>query len=340
MPRGWKMKKLTINYISIFIVLALIACSPKTYTPLEAEVAETLVAMNLEATHIALEALKTPLQTMLPLMELAETAEVNERENLFGSFTLNRELTIAENLVYDTEQVRITVKSLNFDDSSNPELMFMVENNSDNELSLRAQDLQINGFMMEGIFDSSIPAQSQKTVALKVAYDEFEASGVETIQYFEFNLGIDESQTWSHSITSERMRVNTDADSSSALSLDREGILLLEREGIRLSLMRFESPNHYTGTRFFILAENNTDIDIQLSALDLTVNGYELESSYYTNLLSGMKSMRELSFVESQLDTHEIESIDTLTFFLRVSYKDSSEPLFTSDLIEMKFEQP
>jgi len=252
------MKKSIIIFISIIIMLALFACSPKTYTPLEAHVAETLDAMHLKSTHDALELLKTPVQPQPTL----PVAEIDERESLFGLFEVNRAVTVAESMVYDTDQVKVTVKSLGFDDSSNPQLAFSVENNTQTELSFRAIDLQLNGFMMTGAFNASVPAQSQKDIALVIDFDELEASGVETIQYFEFNLAIDESQTWSHSVTTERIHINTSADSAGALALEREGVLLMEREGIRLSLMRFESQIHSTGSRFFILAENNTDIDI------------------------------------------------------------------------------
>jgi len=113
----------------------------------------------------------------------------------------------------------------------------------------------------------------------------------------------------------------------------------LEREGIRLSLIRIESPNHYTGARLFILAENNTDIDVQLSMSELQVNGHEMVSSYSVKLLAGMKSIRELSFGESQQNVHDINRIDTLSFYLNVSHKDSSELLFKSELIEINFDQ-
>ena len=322
------MKKTKIICISFFLALVLSACSSFGKVPIDFYVAETIAAMDLEATHAAEEA----------QME-ASTQGVNERDNPFGEFTLNRAVTIAESMVYDTEQVKISVKSLNFDDSSNPEILFIVENNTDNELSLRALDMQINGFMMTGVFDSRIPAQSQKTVALKVDYDELVASGVETIQYIELNLAIDESQTWSQSITTDRIHVNTSADPSGALAIIREGTLLLEREGIRLSLIRIESPNHYTGARLFILAENNTDIDVQLSMPELQVNGHEMVSSYSVKLLAGMKSIRELSFGESQQNVHDINRIDTLSFYLNVSHKNSSELLFKSELIEINFDQ-
>ncbi len=316
------MKKTKINHISMFLVLILCGCSSSAKVPVDLYVAETIAAMDLEATYAAEHS----------------TPELTGGDSPFGEFTLNRAVTVAESMVYDTDQVRITVKSLNFGHSLNPELLFMVENNSDNELSLRALDMQINRFMMTGVFDSSIPARSSKNVALRINYDDLVASGVETIQYFEFSLAIDESQTWSQSITTERIRVISSADPSSVLSLEREGTLLMEHEGIRLFILRDENPNYDTGARFFILAENNTDIDIQLSMLGLQVNGHEMTPSYSTKLLAGMKSVKELTFVESQLIAHDIHRIDRLSYRLEATRKDNSERLFNSGLIESNFD--
>ncbi len=329
------MRRTKFSYMSLLLLLALFACSPQTAPPVGDPVAETLAAMDLEATHNAFELQKTAQAEA----ELAAT-ETAEKVSPFGLFTLNCPVTVAENLVYDTEQIKITVKSLGCESFSDPQLLFWVENNTQTALSLRALDLQINGFMMTGVFDASVPAQSQSMVALRLAYDALEAAGVETIQYFEFNLGIDESQNWSQSITTERIRVNTNADPASTLAIDREYTLLAEREGIRIYLYRHENPAQDTDVRFYIIVENNTDIDIALTALDLKINDHECESSYETQVLAGLKSVEELSLPENQLAINDIERVDRLVFRLQVMRKDTGTLIFNTDLIELVFEQP
>jgi len=68
------------------------------------------------------------------------------------------------------------------------------------------------------------------------------------------------------------------------------------------------------------------------------VNGFALESLYSAKLLAGMKSVSEWTFEESQLAAHQIDRVNSLSFNLSVSYKDSAKLLFKSDLIELNFE--
>jgi hypothetical protein len=114
----------------------------------------------------------------------------------------------------------------------------------------------------------------------------------------------------------------------------------LDREGIRVYLNRYENPTHYTGAQFLIMVENNTDIDIELTALDLKINDHECESSYETHVLAGLKSVEELSLPEDQLATNNIERVETLVFRLQVMRKDTRTLIFNTDFIELVFEQP
>ncbi len=327
------MRKVKVNCISILMVLALFACSPQNGGLARNPVAETIAAMDMEATLIAHELIETQLAGLT-------NACPNEIETPYGLIRPDCSVTVAERLIYDTEQIKVTIKSLYFDTSSAPALLFWVENNTYGGLNLRAVDLQINGFMMKGAFNARIPAQSQGLVALWVASDALAAAGVETIQYFEFNLAIDESQNWSQSITTERIRINTNAAPGGVLALNRRDIQLLDREGIRVYLNRYENPTHYTGAQFLIMVENNTDIDIELTALDLKINDHECESSYETQVLAGLKSVEELSLPENQLAINNIGRVDKLVFRLQVMRKDTGALIFNTDLIELVFEQP
>ena len=351
------MNKKSLLFIIILMSFILFACAPQGQKPTGDPIAETITAMDIDATRMAIEMLNTqvaeeeavatltnePATGTLTELTPALTAGLTEAEDiegLFGPYAVNPSVKVEETSIYSTEEVKVTIKSLGFNASSGPELLLWVENTSTNDLQLSVVDLVINGFMMNNTLVAVIPAGTQQDLALTVASFDLACAGIETIQYIEFALRFDESQTLSRSITTERIRLNTNAAPSSAPALVREGALLMEREGIRVSLMRYKSPDHFAGARFFLLAENNTDIDIQLATMNIQVDGQELDLSHSVNLLQGMKAVKELSFSMEQTDSLDDNRVETISFYLKVSRKDHGGPLFTSDLIEINFDQP
>lgn len=326
------MKKLVPFCIAIIMTFALLACgqaetqSPRDY------VAETIAAMDKVATLVQLGFEET-------VTALAETSiKAIETESLFAHHNLNQELTVQEALVYDAENIKVTVKSLDFSAQSGPQLVLLLENANDRSVNLRLMDMVVNGFMMGDSLDFPVQAGGNELVTVNVSHLALAAAGIETIQYFEFGLRIDESQDWSRSLTTERLRVETTARQSDALAQDQQTTLLVEREGVRISLKKLDTLDNDPKLILYLLVENNTDIDITVEVQELFINGISFRPVYRKTLLAGYKSMDMVYLLAGEESLENEHQAETLEIAFEVTNSESKSRVFKTDLLKINIE--
>ena len=70
-------------------------------------------------------------------------------------------------LAYDENDLKIVMKKVSSEDSFwGADVFVYIENNSDNNITVQARDVSINGFMVEPIFSSDIVAGKKYTIPL------------------------------------------------------------------------------------------------------------------------------------------------------------------------------
>ena len=167
------MKKIVPFCIAIIMTFALLACgqaetqSPRDY------VAETIAAMDKIATLVQLGFEET-------VTALEETSiKAIETESFFGQHSLNQESTVQEALVYDSENIKVTVKSLDFNAQAGPQLVLLLENANNRSVNLKLMDIVVNGFMMGDSSSFSIPAGGNELATVSVNHLALAAAGIE-----------------------------------------------------------------------------------------------------------------------------------------------------------------
>jgi archaellum component FlaF (FlaF/FlaG flagellin family) len=326
------MKKFVPLCIAIIMTFVLFACGQTTTQSPRDYVAETIAAMDKIATLVQLGFEET-------VTALEETSiKAIETESFFGQHSLNQESTVQEALVYDSENIKVTVKSLDFNAQAGPQLVLLLENANNRSVNLKLMDIVVNGFMMGDSSSFSIPAGGNELATVSVNHLALAAAGIETIQYYEFSLRIDESQDWSHSVTTERLRVETTAVQSDALAQDQQTTLLVEREGVRISLKKFDTQDSESKLILYLLVENNTDIDIAVEAQELAINGVSFRPVYRKTLLAGSKSMDMVYLLAGEESLENGHQAETLEIAFEVTNRENQNRVFKTGMLKINIE--
>ena len=100
-------------------------------------------------------------------------------------------------VAYDENGVKIVIKGLSEDDSIfGPGVIVYIENNSDDNVTVQARDVSINGFMIDPLFSSDIVAKKHAVDAITFMSSDLEDNAITQIESIELAFHIFETESW------------------------------------------------------------------------------------------------------------------------------------------------
>jgi len=124
---------------------------------------------------------------------------------------------------------------------------------------------------------------------------------------------------------------DTEKTASNSISVDEK--VLIERDGIRVTLKSIEKS--YSATELKILIENDSETDITVRPYDSTINGIMVDNMYSVQVGSGKKANDSITFMNSALKAAGIEGIKDISFKLNVYVSEDWETIFDTEQIEI-----
>lgn len=70
--------------------------------------------------------------------------------------------TIDETLILDEKGIRITAKSIDYDDWFEPEIKLLIENDSDTDLTIQCRNASVNGYMVDTVFSCDVSSGKKR----------------------------------------------------------------------------------------------------------------------------------------------------------------------------------
>ena len=100
-------------------------------------------------------------------------------------------------VAYDENGIKIVIKGLSEDDSIfGPGVIVYIENNSDDNVTVQARDVSINGFMIDPLFSSDIVAKKHAVDAITFMSSDLEDNAITQIESIELAFHIFETESW------------------------------------------------------------------------------------------------------------------------------------------------
>ncbi|MCI8489646.1 MAG: hypothetical protein HFJ04_05280 [Lachnospiraceae bacterium] len=250
----------------------------------------------------------------------------------------SKDAQVKEQTLVDQDGIKITLMSLETG-FLGPELKLLIENGTDQGLTVQTRDSSVNGIMTETLFSCDVAAGKSANDGITFMNSELEKAQISVLQNFELSFHIFNSKTWDTVLDTDTVMISTSLDGSEEQALDDSGVLLLDQDGVRLTVKEADSESSFWGADIYIYVENNTEKNITVQASGVSINGFMVEPYFSCDVASGKKSYDSITFLESELEENHIQSIDNMELSFRVFESNSFDTIFETEPLKVEFEK-
>lgn len=245
--------------------------------------------------------------------------------------------SITETVVLDREGLKITAKELDMNGSLGPVLKLLIENETNQNVTVQIRDMSVNGYMISPLMSSMVDKGETKEDVIGFSSRELKLSGITTFAELAFRFYVFDSDTMEAVYDSEPVALKTSAAAGYQEKFDDSGDLAYEGDGVKLVVKgKFEKEDGFgPGILFYI--ENNSDKNIEIQATDVSVNGAALDPILSAKVAAGKHAISAMSFFDNQLDDQKIDAIRKAELRFIIVDTDTMEKLRETDLLQVKF---
>ena len=91
------------------------------------------------------------------------------------------------------------------------------------------------------------------------------------------------------------------------------------------------------GPELKFLIENNSDVDITVTAYDCSINGFMMDPLFYVDTAAGKKANDEMTWFDSDFEDNDITEIETIEFYFHIYNSDTYNDIDNSEIITLNF---
>ncbi|MBO5867684.1 MAG: hypothetical protein J6Q54_02095 [Oscillospiraceae bacterium] len=284
---------------------------------------------------------KIALAIILVLLMLVFTAcsgdyELKQPTNNESGEKSETTVAIVETVLYDANDIKITATKLE-KGFLGPEVKVLVENNSSKNILATVDSVSVNGYMMSAAsLYAEVAAGKKANEEISFMSSELEQAGIETIAKMQFYISISDAETWGDIAKSELLVLNTSAVDY-VQPVDDSGDELYAANGIKVVCKGLKKDVFWDGVLVFYI-ENNSGKAVTAYAENVSVNGFMVDASMWSDLRDGTKIVDGLSLLDiSELEIEGIEEIENIEFNLRFINSETWDEIATTDAIELNF---
>lgn len=244
-----------------------------------------------------------------------EDAEDGEEEESTGEA-----IDFEEQVVLDTDECLIKITEIDPDNDWGYTLKVYLENKSaDVSYDFYVESAAVNGVQTDPYFGTTVAAGKKSNEEINF-YDEiFEDGIIEDFTDIELTFVVNDSEEW-ETVSEETVHVYPYGEENAVLHERAEEStdeVILDNEYLKATVIGYTEDDTWGyGVKLYI--ENKTDRSIQISADDVSVNGFMIEPYYGINLSGDKVSYSTMWFDEDDLTANDIDGIEEIEFRMLV----------------------
>ncbi|MFP3154426.1 hypothetical protein LQZ18_08355 [Lachnospiraceae bacterium ZAX-1] len=247
------------------------------------------------------------------------------------------EQSVPEQVLVEQGGIRITLKGFNGNSLFGGEWGLLIENDGDKGVTVQAQDVTVNGVMIETIFSADIEPGKKANDSIVFLSSDIEKADIQVMKDVSLKFHVFDSDTWETVFDTERITVSANEGVSYAQSYDDSGMEILNQDGFRIVAKKVVDEESFWGADLLVYIENNTDTDVTIQARDVSINGFMIDPMFSCSIISGAKAFSQITFMSSSLEENGIESIDSLDLSFHIFKTDGWDTILDSDSIAVNF---
>lgn len=248
------------------------------------------------------------------------------------------DVTLAETEVYNKDGIVITATKIE-DDLFGPTITFSISNDSSKNIIVTTRSLSVNGYMMEAAaLYSDVAAGKKAMESMILMSSELDQAGIDTVADVEFYINISDSETYMDIETSDLIKLSTSASGSFEQEIDDSGDVVYDSNSIRVVCQGLKQDLIWDGTVVFFM-ENNGTQPVTIYAENVSVNGYMVDVSLYSDLRPATRSISGMYMLDlTDLEIESIDGIESIEFTLRIVNSENWNEIDTTAPIVLEFE--
>ncbi|MBQ7876017.1 MAG: hypothetical protein IJ316_01885 [Clostridia bacterium] len=247
------------------------------------------------------------------------------------------EITVKEQVIYDADDVKVTVKGISFDGYFGPELDVLIENNNEYDITVCTSDSTVNGLVVDCSLYCDVPAGKKANDTILIDSIALESSNIEIIKDVEFILYATDSE-YERVFESDYIKVTTTAPEAYVQEIDDSGYVAVDDENVKVIIKHIEPEKSIWGTEVLVYLENNTDRNLCIQTVDVSVNGFAIDPYFSTDVPAGKKAFDTITFSDTDLEDNDIDEITEMELKFEIIDWDDWDYNYESGIVSVVFE--
>lgn len=258
---------------------------------------------------------------------------IDDESNKVDEGSASKETTVKEQVIFDSHDIVITVKSIDMNSWLGPELLLLIENNSDQSVRVQANHVSVNGLMSNTIFSVDVAPDKKANDSITLMLEE---NIISTIKEIELVFHIMDAETWNNIVDSEPIKIMTN-HTDYVQSFDVSGQVAFDSHDIKITAQKLESTDSFWGADLYLFIENNSDRDVIIQTREVSINGFMVDPIFSSEVSKNKKAYDSITFFESDLTDNGITDIEEIELYFHIFDVYNWETIIDSEIIKITF---
>ena len=247
------------------------------------------------------------------------------------------EFIVEERVLLDEEEILIVLKSFK-ETKTESAFKIYIENNTDTKINILADEVSVNGIMMQPYFGIELEAGKKSNGDMSFNSSELKKYKIDSIKNLEFKFSIYDSDSWKEILRSDLVVINTSEDQNYEQKIDDNGEVIFEENGFKMVFRDIDYKGSYSGPQLKVFLENKTDYNVIFQVKDVSVNGFMVKPVFSATVASGKVAYDAITFFSEELEKNGIESFNEVEFKILIFDSYSWDNILESSVIKFSIE--
>ena len=259
------------------------------------------------------------------------TADTEKKSNTDNDANTSSVPTIEEQVLIDTNGIKITAKEYLTDKIWGDGIKLLIENSSDTDYTVGCDALIVNDYMITDLFSSKVAAGKNANETMYLSSTGLKAAGIESVGKVEMYFHASDAQ-YNMVFKNEYAEIHTSEYDNMDTTPNDAGTELYSADGIRI-VGKTVDENSFWGSAILLYIENNSGKSVGINVDDMSINGFMITPYFSTTVYDGKKALEDITILSNQLEENGIESIHNVELKFHIYSSDTYETIADTEPI-------
>lgn len=234
----------------------------------------------------------------------------------------NTEVTIEEKVLMKKKGIVITAKEYVTDSIWGDGIKLLLENKSDNTVTVSCEALIVNNYMITDLFASEVAPGKKSNEVMYLSSSELKAAGIDSVGQVEIYFNVYDSASFDTVCKSDCVKIKTSQFANMDTKPDDMGTELYNAKGVRI-VGKTVDENSFWGKAILLYCENTSGKNIGISVEEMSINGFMMNPFFTTTVYDGKMSLDEITVFSNELEENGVKEIEDVELKFHIYNADS-----------------